>query len=230
MSTNQPDKTEGTIHAVEEAFGKTEQFIEKNQTIILIVVGVLIVLVLGFFGFRKYYLQPRETEAQGQMFMAEKYFEMDSLNKGLNGDGNYLGFLAIIDQYSMTKSANLAKYYAGISYLKLGQFEKAIEYLEKFKTKDLVIAPMAKGGIGDAYLELNQPEKAIRYYLEAAEDFKNEFTSPLFYMKTAQVYEIQKNFAKALEYYKLIKKDYPRSFEAQEIDKNISYTEGMIKK
>jgi tetratricopeptide (TPR) repeat protein len=230
MSTNQPDKTEGTIHAVEEAFSKTEHFIENNQKIILIIVGLLIVLVLGFFGFRKYYLQPRETEAQGQMFMAEKYFEMDSLSKALNGDGNYLGFLAIMDQYSMTKSANLSKYYAGICYLKLGQFEKAIEYLEKFNGKDMVVASMAKGGIGDAYLELNQPDKAIKYYLEAAEGKKNDFSSPIFYMKAAQVYEVQKNFEKALEYYKLVKKEYPRSVEAQEIDKNISYMEGLLKK
>jgi tetratricopeptide (TPR) repeat protein len=230
MSTNQPDKTEGTIHAVEEAFSKTERFIENNQKIILTIVGILIVLVLGFFGFRKYYLQPRETEAQGQMFMAEKYFEMDSLNKALSGDGNYLGFLDIMDQYSMTKSANLAKYYTGICYLKLGQFEKAIEYLEKFNGKDKVIAPMAKGGIGDAYLELNQPDKAIKYYLIAADDWKNEFTSPIFLMKSAKVYEIQGNFAKALEYYKRVKKEYPRSFESQEIDKNIAYAEGMLKK
>ncbi len=230
MSTNQPDKTEGTIHAVEEAFSKTEHFIEKNQKFILTIVGVLIVLVLGFFGFRKYYLQPRETEAQGQMFMAEKYFEMDSLSKALNGDGNYLGFLDIIDQYGMTKSSNLAKYYTGICYLKLGQYEKAIDYLEKFNGKDKVVAPMATGGIGDAYLELNQPDKAIKYYTEAAENWNNEFTSPLFLMKAAKVHEIRKNFEQALELYKRVKHDYPRSFEAQEIDKNIAYCEGMVKK
>jgi tetratricopeptide (TPR) repeat protein len=155
---------------------------------------------------------------------------MDSLNKALSGDGNYLGFLDIIDQYGMTKSANLSKYYAGICYLKLGQYENAIDYLEKFNGRDLVVSAMATGGIGDAYLELNQPEKALEYYLEAAVDYKNEFTSPLFYMKAAQTCEIRKDYTKALEYYKTIKKEYPRSFEAQEIDKNISYAEGMIGK
>jgi TolA-binding protein len=79
-------------------------------------------------------------------------------------------------------------------------------------------------------MELNQPEKAIKYYTEAAEDWKNDLTSPLFLMKTAQVYEIQNNFEKALEYYKRVKKEYPRSTEAQEIDKNIAFVEGMIKK
>lgn len=227
MSTQKTDKTEDRIVAVEEAFSKTEQFIEKNQKIILIVLGVLIVLVLGFFAFKRYYIAPRETEAQSQMFMAEKYFEQDSLNKALNGDGNYLGFLDIIDQYSMTKSSNLSKYYAGICYLKLGQYENAIDYLKKFNGKDQMVGPMAEGGIGDAYMELNQVDKAISAYLKAAESRNNEFTSPLFYMKAGMAYQEQGKYDKALELYRKIKSDYPRSYEGTEIDKYISYLEGL---
>lgn len=230
MSTQKTDKTEERIVAVEEAFSKTEQFIEKNQKIILIVLGVIILIVLGFFAFKRYYLAPRESEAQSQMFMAEKYFEQDSLNKALNGDGNYLGFLDIIDRYSMTKSSNLSKYYAGICYLKLGQFENAINYLEKFNGKDQMIGPMAKGGIGDAYMELNQPDKAISAYIEAAELRNNEFTSPLFYMKAGMACQLQGNNEKALELYRKIKADYPRSYEGSEIDKYISYLEGLTGK
>ena len=128
----QVNKTEERIVAVEEAFSKTEQFIEQNQKIILIIIGIIIVVILGFFGFKRFYLAPREKEAQGQMFMAQKYFEQDSIRKALNGDGQYLGFLAIIDEYGMTKSSNLSHYYAGMCYLKLGQFESAVEQLKKF--------------------------------------------------------------------------------------------------
>ncbi len=213
--------------AVEEAFSKTEQFIENNQRIILIIVAAIIVLVLGFFGFKRYYIAPRQAEAQSQMFMAEKYFEMDSLNKALNGDGNYLGFLDIIDQYSMTKASNLSKYYAGICYLKLGKFDQALEYLKKFNGKDEVVGPMGTGAIGDAYLELNQPDEAINYYLKAAKQRDNEFTTPLFLMKAGMVYQIQKNWTKALEVYQRIKNDYPRSYEGTQIDKYISYAQGM---
>ncbi|MEI6455348.1 MAG: tetratricopeptide repeat protein [bacterium] len=224
------DKTEERIVAVEEAFSKTEQFIEKNQKIILIVIGVVIVVVLGFFGFRRFYLAPKEKEAQSQMFMAEKYFEQDSLNKALNGDGQYLGFLAIIDEYGITKSANLARYYAGICYLKLGQFENAVTYLKKFDANDQVAAPMAKGALADAYMELKQVEKAATLYLEAADMKKNEFTSPLLLMKAAWANEELGNLDKALSYYKRIKEEYPKSTEARDIDKYISYTEGLLKK
>jgi tetratricopeptide (TPR) repeat protein len=224
----EPTKTEERIHTVEEALSKTEEFIEKHQKIILIVVGVLIVAVLVFFGFRKYYLEPKEKEAQAQLFMAEMYFEQDSLYKALNGDGNYLGFLDIRDQFGLTKSANLATYYAGICYLKMGDFENAISFLRKFSGGDKVVGPMATGAIGDAYMELDQTDQAIDYYLDAADQSNNDVTAPLFLMKAGMAYEIQGKYKKALEQYKRIKTEYPRSFEATEIDKFISAMEGKV--
>jgi tetratricopeptide (TPR) repeat protein len=224
------DKTEESIEKVEAAFSKTEQFIETNQKIILIVVGAIVVIVLGYFGFRRFYLAPKEKEAQGQMFMAEKYFQMDSINKALNGDGNYLGFLDVIDQYGITKSANLARYYAGICYLKKGEFEKAIEYLKKFSSKDEMVGPMAIGAIGDAYFELKQEDKALEYYLKAADEKKNDFTTPMLLMKAGMTYEDMGKFDKALETYKKIKDEYPRSNEGRDIDKYIGKMEGLLKK
>ena len=224
------DKTEERIVAVEEAFSKTEQFIEKYQQIILIVIGVIIVVVLGFFGFKRFYLAPKEKDAQSQMFMAEKYFEQDSLKKALNGDGQYLGFLAVIDEFGMTKSANLAHYYAGICYLKMGQFEKALEQLNKFSSSDQVIGPMAKGAMGDANMELKQVQKAADLYMDAAEMKKNEFTSPLFLMKAAMANEELGNYEKAISIYKQIKENYARSNEAREVDKYIAFDESKVKK
>jgi tetratricopeptide (TPR) repeat protein len=152
------------------------------------------------------------------------------LKKALDGDGQYLGFLAIIDEYGITKSANLAHYYAGICYLKMGKFEEALNYLKKFDVDDKVVAPMAKGAMGDAYMELKQTEKAAGLYQEAAEISKNEFTSPLFLMKAAWANEELGNLEKALKYYKQIKEEFPRSAEGREIDKYISYTEGRLQK
>ena len=224
------DKTEERIEAVEEAFSKTEQFIEKNQKIILIVVGAVILIVLGYFGFKRLYLAPREKEAQTQMFMAEKYFEMDSLTKALKGDGNYLGFLDIIDQYKFTKSANLSHYYSGICYLKKGEFQKAIDQLSDFSASDELVAPMALGAMGDAYMELNNNDKAISYYLKAADKRKNDLTTPLFLMKAGMAYEIVGKNAEALKVYTRIKTDFARTNEGRDIDKYIARLNGLAKK
>jgi tetratricopeptide (TPR) repeat protein len=222
------DKTEGGIVAVEEALSKTERFIEDNQKILTIVIGAIVVVVLVFFGFKRFYMAPREKEASEQMFMAERYFDSDSLNLALNGDGMYPGFLQIIDDYGMTKGANLSKYYAGVCYLKMGQFNEAIDHLKSFKAKDNILGPMAKGALGDAYLELNQPGKAVDYYLEAAEISENEFTAPLFLQKAGWTYELQKDYDQALKVYERIKFDFPTSTEAREMDKYITRVKALI--
>jgi tetratricopeptide (TPR) repeat protein len=224
------DNTEEKIHAVEEALSKSEKFIEKNQKILTIVIGSAIVIVLGIFAFQKLFIAPREKTAQGQMFVAQKYFEQDSLNKALNGDANYPGFLDIIDEYSMTKSANLAKYYAGIIYLKQGKYEDAITYLKKFDGNDEFVGPLATGGIGDAYMELNQQDKALEYYLKASSQQKNDLTTPLYLMRAAFVYEDQGKFDKAIEQYEKIQKEHVKSTEARDIDKYIEQAKAKLTK
>lgn len=216
------DNTEEKIQAVEEALSKTELFIEKNQKLLFTILGVIALLILGYFGYQRFILLPKEKEAQSQMFMAERYFEQDSLKLALNGDGQYPGFIQIIDDYGMTKSAKLAHYYAGIIYLNEGQFQLAIDHLKKFKTKNVMLTPMAKGAIGDAYMELGKTKEAAAQYEEAAETYKNDFTSPVFLQKAAWAYEIAGNKEAALKNLEKIKTEYPRSTEARDVEKFIA--------
>lgn len=215
------NQQEDNLQELESALTRTEQFIEDNQKIISIVVGAIILVVVAYLGFNRFYLHPKENDAASQMFMAENYFEKDSFNLALNGDGNYLGFLDIIDNYGITKAANLAKYYTGISYLHLGQYEDAIKYLKEFKTEDLLLAPVKEGAIGDAYLQLGNQDEALKYYKNAY-SYKNEFTTPVYIMKAAELLESMNEYDKALTLYQEIKKDYPKSAEGTTVDKYIA--------
>jgi tetratricopeptide (TPR) repeat protein len=216
------DKTEEKLHVVEETLSKTEHFIENNQKLLINIGIAIVAIVLGFYALRNYYIIPREEDATAQMFMAQKYFDQDSIKKALNGDGNYPGFIQVIDDYKWTKAANLSHYYAGICYLKQGKFEDAIDQLKSFSGKDELVAPMAKGAIADAYMELGQTDKAASQYLEAANLRDNKFTTTVFLQKAAFAYEELKNYDKALELYNQIKTKYPNSMEASEVDKYIS--------
>ncbi len=215
-------KGDQRLENIEETLTRTEQFIMGNQKVIGLVVGIIVVIILGYFGYDKYYLEPQTTEAQEQMYTAQQYFESDSLDKALYGDGNSLGFIDIADEYGMTAPGNLANYYAGISFLNKGDFEQAIDYLSDFSADDKLIAPMAKGAIGDAYLELNDSKKAAAYYMEAANQNINDFTTPLFLFKAGQVYELIGEYKKAENTYSQIKTNYLKSKEAKDIDRYIT--------
>ena len=213
---------EDNLQELESALTRTEQFIEDNQKIITYIVGGIILIVAGYLGFNRFYLQPKEDEALSQMFMAENYFEKDSFNLAINGDGNYLGFLDIIDDYGITKSANRAKYYTGISYLHLGQYEDAIDYLKSFKTDDLLLAPIAEGAQGDALLELGETEDALKQYKKAYSLSDNELTAPIYMMKAANLLETNDELEDALSLYEEIKEKFPNSSEGTNVDKYIA--------
>jgi tetratricopeptide (TPR) repeat protein len=218
------------FESVENALSRTEHYIEQNQKSLTIIVLAIIVIIGGYLGYQRFVVSPKEKEAQSQMWMAEQYFARDSFNLALHGDGNYLGFLDIVDEYSITKSANLANYYIGISYLHLGQYELAIEYLKAFESDDEMVAPIAYGAIGDAYMELDNTTEAMKFYEKAVNKSENEFTTPIYLMKVGFVHEQNQNYEKALEAYQTIKNDFPESAEGRQIDKYIARVETLISK
>jgi tetratricopeptide (TPR) repeat protein len=217
-----------TIKNVEQTLTKTEQWLEEHYKELLIALGVLVVLV-GLFWLSRIYLGKRNVEAQSQMYQAERYLEMDSLNLALYGDGNYLGFLDIADEYKFTSSGNLAKYSAGICYLHLGQYQDAIDILDKYSKKDKLVGSLAIGAMGDAYVELGDTDKGVAKYIEAADFANNSFNTPLFMMKAGEIYELNGNYAEALKLYERIQNEYPESTEGMSIDKYIARIKLLMK-
>ena len=217
----QTDKTDKQFAQIEETLSRTEQYIEDNQKSLVVIVGVIIAIIAIYLSFTNFYLEPLEQEAHADMYMAEMYFEKDSFNLALNGDGQFLGFLDVANEYSLTNVGNLANYYAGLCYLHTEQYEDAIEYLSDFSSDDIILSTLALGCIGDAYLELKENSKALKYYEKAAENNDNEFTTPRYLMKQANVLEMGEEFKEALKIYNQIKEDYSKSQIAQDIDKYI---------
>jgi tetratricopeptide (TPR) repeat protein len=214
---------------ITETIDRAENYVQENKKSLAIIGGTIVVVVGGYLGYTNFIVKPQEENAQKQMFVAERYFQNDSLDLAINGDGMYPGFAKIIDDYGSSNSANLAHYYLGISYLKKGQYDKAIEYLSKYDAEDDITGAIALGGIGDANLELGKNDEALKYYKKAADWDENSFTAPLYLKKTATVYELQNDYKSALEVYQRIQKDYPTSTEGRDVERLIAHAEGMIK-
>lgn len=214
-------KKQDGFEQIEDALTNSEQFIEKNQKMIINVVIALIVIVGAYFSYQRFIVEPKVKEASNQIFGAQNYFEKDSFNLALNGDGNILGFVEIADKYSSTPSGNLAKFYAGLSYLYTGDYQNAIKYLEKFSSDDLLLANMAIANIGDAYMQLGDYKKAAENYKKAAASKTNDFSTPIFLMKNGLALEKANDFNGALKVYEQIEKEYPNSPEARDIEKYI---------
>lgn len=209
--------------------GNTGKFVQENAKSLAVIGGAIIALVLLYFGYQNFYLAPRAEKAANEMFKAEEYLAIDSLkDRAISGDGSYPGFEKIVEEYSNTKSANLANAYLGGLYLQKGEFQKASDALGKYSsTGSPIIDPLVLGMLGDAYSELKDYSKAITFYKKAADKSNNSFTSPLFLKKLGLVYEEQKDFKSAADAYNKIRTDFPESVEASSIDTYIARAEAQ---
>jgi len=233
----QDSTTAEVFRSLDEGASRTEAWIEKNQKALLGVLGVIALAVVGYFVFQEFIQKPKEAEAMNEMFQAQVFWEealtateKDSLyNLSLQGGAGKYGFLDIIDNYSGTNAANLSRYYAGMAYLNLNKYKEAIEQLDKFKSKDEMLAPLAKGAIGDAFANLGQNEDALKYYEEAASMRSNAFTTPRFLLKAGVAAMSLNKTDKALKHFESISKDYPDSQEAARAEIYAGRAEAMTK-
>lgn len=213
-----------TIVDIGSTYKQLEAFFNKNKKVLTIALGALVVLVGGYMYYTEMIQKPKEKKALEELFTAEFFFAIDSFNLALNGrEGEFYGFLQVIDEYGSTKAGNLANYYAGICYLRLGKFEDAISHLKKFKSSDVILGPLALGCIGDAYRELGQSEEAATYYEKAATKNDNAFTAPMYLKKAGMTYEEDlKDLDKALNAYIKIREEYGNSTEGRDIARYIT--------
>lgn len=206
----------------EEKLKGVEHWYQDNSKIVNNVLIGILAVVLGYFAYDKFYKAPRIEKSNDAIFRAQTYFGMDSLNWALNGDGDKLGFVKIIDNYSGTPAANLAKYYAGISYLKLGDFAKAEKFLKDFDGKGTMVAEMAKGSLGDALMEQGKTDEGIKAYLDAASNEDNILLAPIYLERAGMAYELKNNSAEAIKVYRKVKDRFPMSQQARNMDKNLA--------
>jgi tetratricopeptide (TPR) repeat protein len=223
--------TAEVFNTLDETASKSEQWIEKNSKPLFLGLVAIVVVVLAVLGYNKYIVEPNEVKASNEIAFPRKHFNeastagsgIDSLyTLGLEGaDGKY-GFLDIASEFSGTKAGNLANYYAGVSYLRMKKYDKAIDFLSKFSSDDEILGPTALGAIGDAFADINQPEDALNYYEKAANKKSNEFTTPLFLFKAAQTAMELKDYSKAESLYTKIKDNHSKSDQGRDIEKYIN--------
>ena len=212
----------GTREAEVDPLETLQAFYEKNKKMISTVTTVVLGVVVVYFAYTKLYKGPAEEKAATALSFPQMYFQADSLNMALNGDGKNLGFTKIAKKYDGTAAGNLANYYEGVCLLKMGDFKGAIKSLEAFNGKGTMVAYQAWGLLGDAYMETGNSAKAIENFKKATEDKDNVMVTPMYLYHMALAYEAGNQANDAKVALKRIRDEFPRSMQAREVDKELA--------
>ena len=234
MATKQPKKSDQNElienpEVIAEKIVPGEDFLKNNSKILAGILAVAIVLIGGILFFQ-YNTQQQNEKAQAEMFQAVYFFEQDSVDFALNGDGINKGFLNIIESYPRTDAANLAHFYTGSIYLSQKKFEDALTHLQEFSTDDYLVQAKAYSLVGDANLELGKTEEAIAQYTKAARTNENKFMSPKYLAKLAVAQEEAGKVEDAIKTYTEIEEKYYESFEYAAARKHKARLEGPAAK
>lgn len=214
---------------VEEALTTSEAFLVKNKKNLIGLLIAIIVIIAGFLVYKNMYAGPKEKTAQEAIFLGEEYFNHGQYKLALEGDSiSFDGLIKIADQYSGTKAGNLANYYIGISFQKLGEFDNAIKYLQKFNAKDQMVYPASLLALGNCYVEVDNISKAISTLQKAATVANNNTISPVALRQAGILLEKEGKFKEALEEYTKIKDYYFNSPISLDIDKYIERAKAQM--
>ena len=227
VTIDEKDSTTAEVfNSLDETASRTEDFVARNQKLILGIVAATFIAAIAYFLYTKFVVEPKETDATNEMYVAQKNFQLatdgtasDSLyNLALNGAEGKLGFVKIAEEFSGTDAGNLANYYAGMAYLNIGKNDEAITYLEKFSSEDVMLKALALGAIGDAHSQKNQMKEALDFYKKALSSDENDFTTPRFTLKAGKTALALGNKEEALKLFTDIKEKYEATAEAQGIE------------
>lgn len=216
--------------SVEEALSSSEAFIIKYKAgIIGFIVGIVVVIA-GIMLYKHFVSEPREVKAQAAIFKGEEYFGNDNYELALNGDSlGYIGFIKVADEYSGTKSGNLAKAYAGICYAQMGKYQEAVKFLSDFDSNDQMVSPATLGTLGNCYAQLGDLDKATATLIKAADKADNSTLSPVYLIQAGKIYEKQGKYDDAIKIYTIVKNKYFDSYQAMDIDKYIERATALKK-
>lgn len=210
------DKNLQDMESHEVVIAKAKDFWTRFSKPIVIISTLVILGGGGWYAYNNFVKKPKEKKAANEMFKAEYYFRVDSVNLALNGDGANPGFLKIIEKYGSTPSGNLAHFYAGVCYVKLDDNEKAISQLKSFSTSSKPVQARAWKLMADAYADLGKNDDALSYYKKAAYHFEKDQANAAEYLFEGAYLadRVMKNTQVATELYKEVKQKFPSTQQA----------------
>jgi tetratricopeptide (TPR) repeat protein len=206
--------------ALQQEVSKVTGFFEKNKSTTLGAGVILIAIFAGFFGYQ-WYKNSQDVEGEKKLYKAVYAFESDSLSAAAKD------MAKISDEFG-GNTQNLSDLYLGITLLKQGKYDQAIEKLKNFSSSDLLVQARAYSLIGDAYSEKKSFGEAIEYYQKAADYKPNKFFTPTYLLKLALAFEANKQGKEALDAYSQITDKFPESAESVPAKKYKALLESSI--
>lgn len=186
-----------------------EMFLEKYAKQIGIAFGVVLLGILGYFGYQQFIIAPKNEEAVKAFLVAQKNLTEGKNAEALGGkSAANPGFMGVAKDYSSTKVGKLSSYNAGIIKFKEGKFQEAYDLMDQFSSDNKTLMAMKFGVMADAKSGLNKNDEALGLLDKAASASTDPYTIYYFTRKAGILALGMKKNAEAKKYFATIDEKY----------------------
>jgi len=198
-----------------------DEFISTSSLIIgyvrnnyrnIIPIAILVLIISSLTYGWIYYNRGKEKEASYLFSQSRQFYQSRKYTQTANQPVEELSRLAlgkfedVMKKYSGTSSAIKALFYIGDCYYRLRDYDKAIEYYERFinrSKKGHYLIGFAFEGLGYCYEEKEDYKQALKYFKKSMEE-SDIGVKKLNYLNIARCYGALNDRANALQFYKKV--------------------------
>ncbi len=222
MSTLNPTRKISRRHELREDkvvtfYARILDLTDRYRTYFYGAIAAVVVIILASIAW-SFMQSARQQEALDAMTGAVAAYEAGSWQTALDGTGNSLGLLDIVDEYGGTDAGNLARFYAADAYFRMGNYEEALPLFRSYNRDGNIIGASATAGEAAILESQGENEDAAALYSRAATMYSSDATSPGYFMAAGRAFEAAGETASARRVYERVRDEYPNSQEARDIE------------
>lgn len=226
MAKKKTQPTRTKLEEFNDQLSGVEQKFEKNRKTIYIILGAIVAVALGWWGYNQWYAKPQQEKAVKAIGQADIYQAQQNDSLAL------VEFKKVAKKYG-GKTGNRAKIECGQILFRMGKYDEALKYYNDADPAGEVIGPLMVCNMGDCYTFIKKPnaDKALKAY-EKAIDMAgdNPELAPYAMMKKASILRSKKNYKGELAIYEQIAKDFRGYYDSHGIERYKALAEEMAAK
>jgi len=219
---------------VAETLAHGAEAVLSHQRALWVAASAALVVVLAVFGWR-FYTERQTTKAAAALDDAMKVFQAPIRTAGepqTPGEISYVDeknklsdaaskFLKVAQQYPRTRPSQVARYYAGLSYVRLGRYDEAQRQLREVASGgDDGAAALARFQLAGVLDQAGKPDEAVKLYQQLMQNPSVLVPKPLVLLTLAEHYR-KTNPQEASRLYNQVKSEFPASPAAEEAEKRL---------
>ncbi len=216
-------KREMKQDALVMTYARVTSFYEQNKRTIGIATTVVVLVVLAILVIMKNRADSNDS-AMLQLGQIEEIFASGQYQAAIDGvpERNIPGLRSIVDNFGSSRGGELARFMLASAYYELGKFDEALQQFEDFSAPDDMLAASRLAGIAQCREAKKEYREAAEYFEKAGGKSPKDIQAAEYFNNAARDYGLAGEKERAIEVYKRLKKNYPTSPYARDVDRFVA--------